>query len=344
MLVVRRVVLPAALLLLRLVGPVRSLHPKTRSRHGQRYDLQNLSKACPSLVPHIRPNEFTGEDTIDFAAPEAVFELNKALLVSYYKTDANSFSLPPGYLCPGVPSRANYIHHLNDLISSSSTSASDSKKSQEEGRGQREGKTVRVLDVGTGASGVYPLIGFAEYGWSFVGTDIDLKALENVKRIFSCSGTRAEVRVQASRDRILQGVIEGPLDKYAVSMCNPPFHASQKEAEDATARKWRNLKKKQESKRKTLNFGGTSAELWCQGGEMGFLSRMIDESTLYPNNVCWFTSLVSKEANIPRLLDKLDSVGAFECRQICMEAGQKSAHLLAWTFLDDAARRNHLTQ
>jgi 23S rRNA (adenine1618-N6)-methyltransferase len=43
---------------------------------------------------------------------------------------------------------------------------------------------VRVLDIGVGANCVYPLIGHAEYGWRFLGVDIDEAALANAQANF----------------------------------------------------------------------------------------------------------------------------------------------------------------
>ena len=46
-----------------------------------------------------------------------------------------------------------------------------------------KGAGVRILDLGTGANFIYPLLGHAEYGWSFVGTDIDGKALDHAEAL-----------------------------------------------------------------------------------------------------------------------------------------------------------------
>jgi len=87
------------------------LHP--RNRHHQRYDLPALCQAHPELQGFITLNP-VGEQTIDFANPLAVKALNKALLAHFYAV--KHWDIPDGFLCPPVPGRADYIHHLADLL------------------------------------------------------------------------------------------------------------------------------------------------------------------------------------------------------------------------------------
>ena len=91
------------------------LHP--RNRHHQRYDLPALCQAHPDLQGYITLNPL-GEQTIDFANPQAVKALNKALLAHFYAV--KHWDIPDGFLCPPVPGRADYIHHLADLLAGES--------------------------------------------------------------------------------------------------------------------------------------------------------------------------------------------------------------------------------
>lgn len=114
-------------------------------------------------------------------------------------------------------------------------------------------------------------------------------------------------------------------------MCNPPFHESAEEAAAGSARKRRNLKLGPDAA--TLNFGGEANELWCDGGEVGFIERMIAESVTRPQLCFWFTTLVSKSAHLPRLRRALARAEATHVLTIDMAQGQKQSRLLAWTFL-----------
>ena len=113
-------------------------------------------------------------------------------------------------------------------------------------------------------------------------------------------------------------------------MCNPPFHASQAEAMAGTQRKWQNLGKSQKD---TLNFGGQNAELWCEGGEKAFITKMIEQSVALSQQCFWFSSLVSKKTTLPVLYKALKKVKALDIQTIEMEQGQKISRIVAWTFL-----------
>tara|TARA_E500000331_G_scaffold329085_1_gene349332 strand:- start:146 stop:478 length:333 start_codon:yes stop_codon:yes gene_type:complete len=110
-------------------------------------------------------------------------------------------------------------------------------------------------------------------------------------------------------------------------MCNPPFHDSAEEANKANFRKNTNLG----IKTRRLNFGGRSNELWCRGGEALFLKRMIRDSVSVNKKVQWFTSLVSKQENLPGIEKQLNKLNAdFEI--ISMNLGNKKTRFVAWKF------------
>ncbi|MCM2279748.1 MAG: RlmF-related methyltransferase [Oligoflexia bacterium] len=170
---------------------------------------------------------------------------------------------------PPIPGRADALHAVADLLASGN------------GGEIPRGQSVRVLDIGVGANCVYPLIGQAEYGWSFVGSDADPVALESAR----------------------------------------------------SRRKWNNLGKAQPSWERTrLNFGGRGTELWCPGGEVAFIRRMAQESAEFPQVCRWFSTLVSKETNLPLIDEALERAGAREVHTLEMTQGQKRSRIIAWTF------------
>jgi 23S rRNA (adenine1618-N6)-methyltransferase len=135
-----------------------------------------------------------------------------------------------------------------------------------------------------------------------------------------------EIRLQKFPVNIFQGVLQDDCN-YDVSMCNPPFHATQADAQAGTQRKWKNLK----VQTKALNFGGQSNELWCPGGEVAFIKQMIEESVQV--NCKWFTTLVSKASHLVPIYRALEKVRPKEIRTVDMGQGQKKSRFVAWTFI-----------
>jgi 23S rRNA (adenine1618-N6)-methyltransferase len=288
-----------------------TLHP--RNPHRFRYDFEQLISSCPELNPFVFINKFDSQ-TIDFANDQAVKILNKAILKHFY--GIAHWDIPENYLCPPIPGRADYIHYIADLLGLNN-----------------KGKTVKVLDIGVGANCVYPIIGNAAYGWTFVGSDIDSVAVDSAQKIVanndSLSG-KIEIRLQTSSDNIFKGIIM-PDEKFDVSICNPPFHTSLEEATIGTQRKIKNLTGKK-PQNPNLNFGGQNAELWCEGGEEKFVIKMIQESATISQKCVWFTSLISKKEHLPNIYKALKTAKALDIQTIDMAQGQKVSRIIAWTF------------
>lgn len=293
------------------------LHPK--NRHRERYDFAKLITTCPELAKYVKPNAF-GDVSIDFANPKAVKWLNKALLKQYYSVEY--WDIPTGYLCPPIPGRADYIHHIAELMGSSNNGVIPT------------GHKIKCMDIGVGASCVYPIIGNKEYGWSFIGSDIDATALTSAGKIITNNHflqRNIELRMQENPKDIFHGIMERnePID---VAICNPPFHASLAEAQEGTLKKMSSLNQKKITT-PTMNFGGQSNELWCEGGEVRFVLDMIRQSKQFSSNCFWFSTLISKQSHLDVIKDALRSAGVKQVKVIPMGQGTKVSRIVAWTFL-----------
>ena len=296
-----------------------NLHP--RNIHRSRYDFELLISNCPELKAFISINKY-GIETIDFSNPLAVKTLNKALLQTYY--EIQNWDIPKNYLCPPIPGRADYIHYIADLLA-------------ETNHGQiPEGNSVMGLDIGTGANLIYPILGNSIYNWSFVATDIYKTSIENCSKIIEVNPKLIDTisLQQQTESRFIFKNIIIPEDRFTFTMCNPPFHASTEEANKSTSRKVSNLNpKEKKNTNPVLNFGGQNAELWCNGGEIGFVTQMIYESVKYASQVLWFTTLVSKKENLSSIYKTLKKVNAVSVKTIEMSQGQKNSRIVAWSFL-----------
>ncbi|PIL11723.1 16S rRNA methyltransferase [Puniceibacterium antarcticum] len=258
-----------------------------------------------------------GQTTIDFQDVSAVRMLNRALLKTHYNIDF--WDIPANYLCPPIPGRVDYVHYLADLLACSNN--------QEIPRG----RNIKALDIGTGASLVYPLIGQSEYGWHFTGVDIDSAAIKSAQQICKFNKLKITLRQQQKRENIFRGVIE-PHDAFHVTMCNPPFHASIEHANKGTQRKWASLGKGHSTK---LNFGGQNAELWCPGGEIKFIASMVEQSIEFAEQCLWFSSLVSKKDNLKPLSKILGKANVANFKVVEMAQGQKTSRFIAWTYIKE---------
>ncbi len=290
------------------------LHPRNKHRNG--YQMDKLCKSNPALLAFVFTNDF-GTQSIDFANPKAIFELNKALLVNEYKI--KNWQISPNSLCPGVPGRADYVHYLADILA-------------KDNNGQiPTGEKVKVLDIGTGSSIVYPLIGAQEYLWDFIATEIDPKSIQcaeiNVNKNIWLK-KKIQLRFQDDKEQILQGIIFEK-DRFDAVMCNPPFFKSREDNWKVSSKKFQNLHKAKETPT-VQNFSGHPNELWYPGGEKAFISKLIYESMQLKEHLNWVTTLVSSKDHIKPLVAILEYHKAAAIEIIPMQQGQKVSRILAW--------------
>lgn len=288
------------------------MHPK--NRYQGFYELERLAKLVPELQPYMGEAPHGGM-TLDFTKADAVRQLNKALLLADF--GLQFWDIPQGNLVPGVPGRLDYIHVIKDLLNALPK--------------DQQTKKVKGLDIGTGASLIYPILGSGSYGWSFVASDTDeaaLRCAEAIAKFNKRLNGIIDLRKQSDPASVFQGIIR-PNDQFAFTMCNPPFFVSVEAAQQAAKLKWKNLGK---SEKEGFSFGGQSNELWTKGGESAFLRRMISESNRFGKQVGWFTTLVSQKGYLKVADISFRQNKPAEKRVVELTSGNKLRRVLAWRF------------
>jgi 23S rRNA (adenine1618-N6)-methyltransferase len=283
-----------------------------KNKHKSGYLFDDLCNVYPDLKPFVFENNYQNQ-TIDFGNPKAVKALNTALLYKHY--NITYWEITDDNLCPPIPGRVDYIHHLAELLKNCGLT-----------------ENIKVLDIGTGASCIYPLLGHAEYDWHFMATDIDESSIQNANKIVKANKLESviELRFQNDKAKIFEGVIEAS-DKFSASLCNPPFFKSEKEASAATLRKLKGLGKQGDELKR--NFGGKPHELCYVGGEKAFVHNYLYQSSLFKTNSFWYTTLVSNKDNLKSMYASLKKLGATDIKTISMDKGNKATRIVAWTFL-----------
>jgi 23S rRNA (adenine1618-N6)-methyltransferase len=290
-----------------------------RNKNRERYDLSALIISAPELKNYMMSNKF-GLDVIDFSNPLAVKLLNKAILNYYY--GLKYWEFPDKNLCPPIPGRADYVHHLADLLGETNLGTIPI------------GNKITCLDIGLGASCIYPIIGVIEYDWNFIGSDIDQKSIASAQNIINYNSSikdKVECRLQKNSKNVFQGIMYDG-EKIELCICNPPFHSNTQEARKANSRKIKNLTGNK-IKEPELNFAGINNELIFEGGEYKFIENMIIESEKFSKNFYWFSTLVSKQSNLKKIYKMLEKIKAKQVKKIPMGTSNKTSRIVAWTFL-----------
>ena len=345
------------------------MHPRSAFREGNP-DFGALAERHPSLRPHLVRRGASRDGakprwTLDFASWDATVALNAALLADAY--DVRGWSIPRGYLCPAVANRANYVHWIEDLLEQSRPAALGSAT---------RGPAIRGLDVGVGANCVYPLIGAARNGWSFVGTDVTDAALEAARRNADANPRLAplieirDARIRGESEANLPRAEEGdPAPIFARVRADEDRDAERDRldaARDAAASSSSTTKTKKNETRgfaftmcnppffeseadakgnAGTDFGGVASEMACAGGELAFVSRILAESSASADArrfAHWYTTMCGKKETVKRLRAMLRTRGAKAVRETTFYQGKTRRWGVAWSFVatdDDAAAK-----
>tara|TARA_R110001583_G_scaffold50116_1_gene156407 strand:+ start:1685 stop:2572 length:888 start_codon:yes stop_codon:yes gene_type:complete len=282
----------------------------------KRYDLNRLVAHYADLKNYLVLNP-AGEATIDFGSSKAVYALNKAILLADF--NVTDYHLPQGYLIPPIPGRLDYLLYIRDFVS--------------EKLGMDVDAEFRGLDIGTGANGIYCILGAQYFKWSMIGSECDDKAIGIVKANIQPTKTledRVQVRHQTNKSFLFKGIIQSG-EQFDFTVCNPPFHSTKEEAQRGSRRKLKNLVGTSNTDELKLNFEGQANELWCNGGEALFIKRLIKESVLFKDQVRVFTSLVAKADNLPKIEKQLKKAKA-DYHIVPMDQGNKKSRIILWWF------------
>lgn len=113
-------------------------------------------------------------------------------------------------------------------------------------------------------------------------------------------------------------------------MCNPPFYSSAEDMAESYASK---------SAPPSAVCTGAEVEMICEGGDAGFVLRMVKESQALKTKVRWFTSMLGKLASVHQVVARLKEIGVTNWAATCLRAGKKTRRwAVAWSWGDSRPR------
>ncbi|XP_072909379.1 RNA N(6)-adenosine-methyltransferase mettl16 [Hemitrygon akajei] len=287
----------------------KSMHPRNRYK-DKPPDFSYLASKYKEFQQHVHTS-LTGKVSLNFKDPEAV----RALTCTLLKEDFGlTIDIPLERLIPTVPLRLNYIHWVEDLI------GSDISKSE----------LIRGIDIGTGASCIYPLLGATMNGWFFLATEVDDMcfdyAMKNVEQN-NLSDLIKVVKVP-QKTLLMDALKEESEIVYDFCMCNPPFFANQMEAKGVNSR---NPSRPPPS---SVNTGGIT-EIMAEGGELEFVKRIIHDSLQLKKRLRWYSCMLGKKCSLVPLKEELRQQGVPKVTHTEFCQGRTMRWALAWSFYDD---------
>lgn len=187
-------------------------------------DFLALSKEYPSLLPFVGVNDdksvyfkWSEPNAVrsDYSSGMTSRELTKVLMKKDFHID---WDMPSSHLCPGIPGRINYLAWLHDVLHLLPQYADAENP-------------LLGIDVGTGASCIYPLLGNALYHWNFIATDIDAESIASAESLVQKNHLESVIRIRHREPSqpLLSDLVESSDHPISFCMCNPPFFSSVEE-------------------------------------------------------------------------------------------------------------------
>ncbi|KAM9732613.1 RNA N(6)-adenosine-methyltransferase mettl16 [Menidia menidia] len=284
----------------------KSMHPRNRYK-DKPPDFAYLASKYPDFQQHVHTS-LTGRPVVNFKEPEAV----RALTCTLLKEDFGlTIEIPLERLIPTVPLRLNYIHWVEDLID-----------------GQKQPR--RGIDIGTGASCIYPLLGATMNGWYFLATEVDDICYDYAKKNVEQNKLSDLVKVVKvpQKTLLMDALKKEPEIVYDFCMCNPPFFANQLEAKGVNSR---NSRRPPPS---SVNTGGVT-EIMAEGGELEFVKRIIHDSLQLKKSLRWYSCMLGKKCSLAPLKEELRKQGVPKVTHTEFCQGRTMRWALAWSFYDD---------
>ncbi|TSN39315.1 U6 small nuclear RNA (adenine-(43)-N(6))-methyltransferase [Bagarius yarrelli] len=283
----------------------KSMHPRNRYK-DKPPDFAYLATKYPDFQKHVQTT-LTGRVMLNFKDPEAV----RALTCTLLKEDFGlTIEIPLERLIPTVPLRLNYIHWVEDLTGG-------------------QGSPRRGIDIGTGASCIYPLLGASMNGWYFLATEVDDICYNFAKKNVEQNNMADLIKVvKVPQKTLLMDALKEESIVYDFCMCNPPFFANHLEAKGVNSR---NSRRPPPS---SVNTGGVT-EIMAEGGELEFVKRIIHDSVQLKRRLRWYSCMLGKKCSLAPLKEELRKQGVSKVTHTEFCQGRTMRWALAWSFYED---------
>lgn len=282
------------------------MHPRNIYRKPP--DFKDLALKYPEFRKFAH-QDLSGKVTINFKDAEALRALSRCLLHHDFNLTVD---IPQDRLVPTIPLRLNYLLWLEDILIENSLQSAD----------------ITGIDIGTGASCVYPLIGAAHFKWHMLATEIDEVSYQVACKNVEVNNLQSMITVKKVSDDTL---LASAVDKdrcYEFCMCNPPFYSCETELDPKIISHSRKLSRAPPHNAPT----GSTLELASPGGEIGFIKRMLHDSMKLKNLIRVYTVMMGFKSSVKVVEGLLREANVLSIGTTEFFQGHTTRWGIAWTY------------
>jgi 23S rRNA (adenine1618-N6)-methyltransferase len=255
---------------------------------------------------------------LDFQDPETILALSKAILNVDFGLQLD---VPADRLCPPIPNRWNYVAWIHGLVDSTSPDYANKYDPN---------RQVTGLDIGTGASAIYTLLCLkSRPNWTMCATDIDKKSLDSAARNLALNNLMTRTKLlQTTKLNPLIPLAALSVNQLDFTICNPPFFTDASEMLSS-------LEGEGKSWKPNAVCTGSENEMMYPGGDLGFVTAIINESLVLKEKVQWYTSMLGKMDSAKAVITLLKKHGITNWAVGTIDVGAGTKRwIVAWSFWD----------
>jgi 23S rRNA (adenine1618-N6)-methyltransferase len=255
---------------------------------------------------------------LDFQDPATVKTLSKAILRADFGLQ---LEVPDDRLCPPIPNRWNYVSWIQSLIDSTSPDYSSKYD---------PARKITGLDIGTGSSAIYTMLCLkSRPNWSMCATDIDKKSFESAARNLALNNLITRIKLLQTTELNAVIPIQGlGVDHLDFTICNPPFFTDTNDMSSS-------LKGEGKSWKPNAVCTGAEVEMVCEGGDLGFVTKIVNESLVLREKVQWYSSMLGKLSSAKAVIDLLKNHNITNWAVGVVDTGATTKRwVVAWSFGD----------
>lgn len=320
-------------------------------------EIEELVRKYPQLEKNVIQNKVVGEDLndresdnsrrkskkrkiqYDFSTIDGQYDITEISVREYFGVP--NYSLDRTKLCPRIPNRMEYLRIVEECLMEAEEVRTEFEngceiKGDEEkcGENTKSGKERWIVDVGTGSSMVYPIIGIGMNDNNrFIATEINPSSFSHCRTILEDDERMKSriilQRIESQTEKLLPLELH-PNVHIRYTVCNPPFYESKKQLES---------KEELKARGKPNALVSDDSEMYYhKGGEVGFVMRIIDESVetsrIPQYQHCWYTAQIGIHDHVRELESYLKEKSIPKVFQTAIDFFTKR-WVLAWNFDED---------
>lgn len=199
-------------------------------------------------------------------------------------------------------------------------------------------KDIKGVDIGTGSSCIYCLLGVRmNPHWKMYALEIDRENIKYAEQNVQRNNLQNQIQIvdQGDNKEIFKKLFSIDAGRKTFTFCNPPFYSSKEElivGENRTGKR----------KRQHSSLTPNNIETVTEGGELGFVTKIINESIELKTKIEIYSTMLGCKKTLDKIITLLKEHKISNYTETEFIQGNVFRWGIAWSFSQDISSFNNL--